>query len=69
VRGSGIDAVTPHTLRRSVGSWLADAGTPILDVAAYLGHSRTQVTLKHYARSLDERGARVAATIETLRTS
>lgn len=36
--------VTPHPLRRSVGS--RTLGTPILDVAAYLGHSRTQVTLR-----------------------
>jgi len=66
---AGVEGATPHTLRRSVGSWLADAGMPILDVAAYLGHARTQVTLKHYARSLDERGVRVASVIGTLRTS
>jgi len=67
--GAGIEGVTPHALRRSVGSWLADSGTPILDVAAYLGHARTQVTLKHYARSLDERGARVAVAIDNLRSA
>lgn len=38
-------------------------------MAAYLGHARTQVTLKHYARSLDERGTCAAAAIELLRTS
>lgn len=65
--GAGATDVTPHTLRRSVGSWLADAGVPLLDVAAYLGHARTHVTLKHYARSLDDRGVRTAMAIETLR--
>lgn len=69
LRAAEADGVTPHTLRRSVGSWLADSGMPILDIAAYLGHSRTHVTLKHYARSLDERGTRIAAAIENLRTS
>ncbi len=69
LRGAGVKGFTPHALRRSVGTWLADAGMPILDVAAYLGHAGTQVTLKHYARSLDERGVRAAAAIERLRSS
>lgn len=69
LQSAGLSDVTPHALRRSVGSWLADAGVPILDIASYLGHTRAQVTLKHYARSLDDRGVRVAAAIEALRAT
>lgn len=43
-----LDDVKPSAVRTwiaAASSWLADAGTPILDIAAYQGHSRIQVTL------------------------
>jgi integrase len=46
--GLGKD-VTPHTLRRTFGSWLAQAGQPIQAISALLRHSDIRVTDRVYA--------------------
>jgi len=42
------DPPTPHDLRRTTATKLAAAGVPGEDVAAILGHVRTDVTGRHY---------------------
>jgi integrase len=42
------DPPTPHDLRRTCATRLAAAGVPGEDVAAVLGHIRTDVTGRHY---------------------
>jgi integrase len=42
------DRPTPHDLRRTCATRLAAAGVPGEDVAAVLGHVRTDVTGRHY---------------------
>lgn len=38
---------TGHDLRHTYGSWLADAGMPIHDIAALMGHSETRSTQRY----------------------
>lgn len=38
----------PHILRHTCGTWLADAGVPILQIAQILGHSNTTTTMRYY---------------------
>ena len=47
--GLGKD-VTPHTLRRTAAVWMAEAGIPMQEIAAYLGHSNIDVTYRVYAQ-------------------
>jgi integrase len=48
---AGLDkAVTPHTLRHTAASWMAEAGIPMSEIAAVLGHSDSRVTEKVYAK-------------------
>lgn len=41
---AGLDGVTPHTLRHSFARSLVDAGEPLENVAALLGHSSINTT-------------------------
>ena len=36
--------VTPHTLRHTAGTWMAQEGVPLWDIAGYLGHSHARTT-------------------------
>ena len=47
--GLGKD-VTPHVLRHTAAVWMAEAGTPMAEIAQYLGHSSPDVTYRVYAR-------------------
>jgi len=48
---AGLDkSVTPHTLRHTAASWMAEAGIPMSEIAAVLGHSDSRVTEKVYAK-------------------
>lgn len=46
---SGIQC-TPHMLRHSAATWMAEDGIPMSEIAQYLGHESTRVTEKTYAR-------------------
>lgn len=50
-RRVGLVAVTPHSLRASCASWVAETDG-ILEAARRLGHSRSSVTTRHYARPM-----------------
>jgi integrase len=41
---AGLKDVTPHTLRNTCGTWLAQAGCPIFEIAGWLGHSIAETT-------------------------
>jgi len=45
---SGPRSVTPHVLRHTCGTWMAQAGVPLGDIAGYLGHSDAE-TSRRYA--------------------
>jgi integrase/recombinase XerD len=50
-----VSEVTPHTLRRTCGSWLYQNGASLDVVSKLLGHSSTAITEKAYAQLLPER--------------
>jgi len=43
-RRAGVEGVTPHALRHTFGKNLVDAGRPLTEVAALLGHARLNTT-------------------------
>ena len=46
---AGLDDVTPHTLRHTCASWLAQKGVPFAVIARYLGHADSRTTERIYA--------------------
>lgn len=48
---AGLDkAVTPHVLRHTAASWMAEAGIPMSEIAAVLGHQDSRITERVYAK-------------------
>jgi integrase len=43
-RRAGLPALTMHVLRHTVGTWLAQAGVPLWEVAGWLGHTMARTT-------------------------
>lgn len=41
---------TPHVLRHTAAVWMVEAGTPMSEVAQYLGHTDSRITERVYAR-------------------
>ena len=52
VSGENLSAITPHTLRRTFGSYLLNKGLRLEVVSRLLGHSSTVVTERAYAELL-----------------
>lgn len=50
LKSAGLPAAGPRILRHSAAVWMAEAGTPMSEIAQYLGHTSTAVTERHYAR-------------------
>ncbi len=50
--GENVSAITPHTLRRTYGSYLLNKGLRLEVVSKLLGHSSTVVTDRAYAELL-----------------
>lgn len=47
---AGLEDVTPHVLRHTAASWMAERGVPMTEIAAVLGHSDSRTTERIYAR-------------------
>lgn len=47
---AGIEGVTPHVLRHTAASWMAEAGVSMDEIAQFLGHTNPSVTYRVYAR-------------------
>lgn len=47
-RRAGLEGVTPHTLRHTRGTWLAQAGLPMWEIAGWLGQD-PETTARIYA--------------------
>ena len=45
---AGLQDVTPHTLRHTAATWMAQAGIPLWDIAGFLGHSSPQMVADTY---------------------
>ncbi|MEU6193844.1 tyrosine-type recombinase/integrase [Streptomyces sp. NPDC047061] len=59
VVAAGLTDVTPHDLRASHGTWVADK-YGVMTAAHRLGHSNASVTTRHYARPVAGRDDQVA---------
>ena len=52
---AGLDkSVTPHVLRHTAASWMAEAGVPMSEIAAVLGHRDSRTTERVYAKMSPE---------------
>ncbi|MCL2505525.1 MAG: site-specific integrase [Alphaproteobacteria bacterium] len=49
VADAGLKNVTPHTLRHTAATWMAQAGVSMWVIAKYLGHASTRTTERIYA--------------------
>jgi len=49
-RRARLQGVTPHTLRHTAATWMAEAGVPMRKISLYLGHTSTEVTERVYAK-------------------
>jgi integrase len=47
---AGIEGVTPHVLRHTAASWMAERGVDMFRISRFLGHSDTKVTERRYAK-------------------
>jgi integrase len=59
VEAAGLVDVTPHDLRATHATWVADAHG-VMAAARRLGHSNASVTTRHYARVVEGRDAEIA---------
>jgi len=50
VADAGLEDVTPHVLRHTAASLMAEAGVPMIEIAAVLGHSDDRTTARIYAK-------------------
>lgn len=50
VADAGLTKVTPHVLRHTAATWMAEAGRPMTEIAAVLGHVDSRTTERIYAR-------------------
>jgi integrase len=62
VEAAGLEDVTPHDLRATHATWVADRHG-VMAAAKRLGHANASVTTRHYARVVDGRDAEVAKTM------
>ena len=46
---AGLEGVTPHTLRHTAATWMAQAGTDLFAVAGFLGQN-PMTTVRVYAK-------------------
>lgn len=47
---AGLNGVTPHVLRHTAASWMAEAGVPMSEIASFLGHRDSRITERVYAK-------------------
>lgn len=57
--------VRPHSLRHNVVTSLIEAGVPLHSVAAYMGHSNVQTTLREYAHVTQKSQDAILAALES----
>jgi integrase len=63
VAAAGLVVLTPHDLRATHGTWVADS-PGVMAAAERLGHSNANVLTRHYARAVDGRDGEIAAWLE-----
>jgi integrase len=61
---AGLPGVTPHILRHTAATWMAQSGVPMRDIAKYLGHGDTRITERTYAKHSPDWLRAAAAALE-----
>jgi integrase len=51
---AGLEDVTPHTLRHTAATWMAESGVDMRKISRYLGHTKTETTELVYAKHTPE---------------
>ncbi len=49
-KATGLEGVTPYTLRHTAATWMAQAGVSMWEIAGMLGHATTRMTERVYAK-------------------
>lgn len=65
VEAAGLTDVTPHDLRASHATWIADSHG-IMAAARRLGHAHASVTTRHYARVVEGTDVEIASSMDQL---
>lgn len=60
---AGLKGVTPHTLRHTAATWMAESGVSMGEIAAFLGHSDSRITERVYAKFSPTYLAKAAAAL------
>jgi integrase len=63
-RRAGVEGMSPYVLRHTAGVWMARAGVPMQEIAAFMGHKNLKTTMDHYAHFHPEFMQRSAAALE-----
>jgi integrase len=61
---AGLEGVTPHMLRHTAATWMAQKGVPMIEIARYLGHSNPAITYRVYAKHTPDYLLNAAAAVE-----
>lgn len=61
---AGLPDVSPHVLRHTAAVHMAEAGTPMDEIAQFLGHSNSRITASVYARYSPEHLRKAANALE-----
>jgi len=61
---AGIDDISPHVLRHTAISWMAQAGVPLFEISRFAGHSDMRVTEKRYAHLHPDHLRQAAAALD-----
>lgn len=64
LRRAGIEHCTVHDLRHTSAVWLCEAGVPLDQISAYLGHSDIRVTQRVYAKHQPDHLRSAASALE-----
>jgi integrase len=64
VAKAGLSDVTPHVLRHTAATWMAEAGAPMSEIAAVLGHSDSRTTEAIYAKYTPGHLAKTVSALE-----
>jgi integrase len=58
---AGLTGVSPHVLRHTCGTWMAQAGVPLFQIGGWLGHSSEATTRLYAHHSPDFQGEALAS--------
>jgi integrase len=63
-RRAGLPGVTPHVLRHTAATWMAQTGVSMREIAIFLGHANERVTERVYAKYSPDYLRRAAKALE-----